>query len=220
MEELSPSSSCELGKKEYWSQFYSTELENFEDHGDTGDIWFGKKNLERIVNWLEKNKVEKSAPILDVGCGNGMTLISLARSGFENLTGVDYSEEAIQLAQKITDSKNVKANLKTLDFLNPSDQTKFCSKDFHVIIDKGTYDAICLDVEHIEEKRRQYIHQILNLLSSDGYFILFSCNWTKDELQKHFRDFCLNDEIDIPSISFGGKTGQTITALVMKKIHA
>ncbi|GBL77896.1 hypothetical protein AVEN_168533-1, partial [Araneus ventricosus] len=74
-----------------------------------------------------------------------------------------------------------------LDFLNPSDQTKFCSKDFYVIIDKGTYDAICLDVEHIEEKRRQYIHQILNLLSSDGYFILFSCNWTKDELQKHFR---------------------------------
>ncbi|KAF8789409.1 EEF1A lysine methyltransferase 2 like protein [Argiope bruennichi] len=143
MEELSPSSTCELGQKEYWDQFYSVELKNFEDHGDIGEIWFRKKNLERIVKWLEKNKVEKSAPILDIGCGNGMTLITLARSGFEDLTGVDYSEKAIQLAQKIAESENVKANLEV--------------------------------------------------------------------------NFCLHDEIDIPTISFGGKTGRTVTALIMKK---
>ncbi|XP_055925577.1 EEF1A lysine methyltransferase 2-like [Argiope bruennichi] len=217
MEELSPSSTCELGQKEYWDQFYSVELKNFEDHGDIGEIWFRKKNLERIVKWLEKNKVEKSAPILDIGCGNGMTLITLARSGFEDLTGVDYSEKAIQLAQKIAESENVKANLEALDFLSPSDPSTLNSKNFQVIIDKGTYDAICLDIEHVEEKRRQYIQQILNLLSSNGYFILFSCNWTKDELQQHFKDFCLHDEIDIPTISFGGKTGRTVTALIMKK---
>ncbi|GIY73408.1 EEF1A lysine methyltransferase 2 [Caerostris darwini] len=202
MEELSPSSICELGRREYWSEFYSEELENFEDHGDIGDIWFGKKNVERIVSWLTNKELEKSLPILDVGCGNGMTLVFLAKAGFVDLTGVDYAEEAILLAEKIAKNKNVKMNLKV---------------KFSIIIDKGTYDAICLDVEHVEEKRKQYINQILSLLASGGYFLLFSCNWTKEELLIHFKDFALYDEIEIPSIGFGGKTGQTVTALVMKR---
>ncbi|GIY64167.1 EEF1A lysine methyltransferase 2 [Caerostris extrusa] len=210
MEELSPSSTCELGRREYWSEFYSEELENFEDHGDTGDIWFGKKNVERIVSWLTNKELEKNLPILDVGCGNGMTLVFLAKAGFVDLTGVDYAEEAILLAEKIAQNKNV------MNFLE-EDSRNFCSKEFSIIIDKGTYDAICLDVKHVEEKRKQYIYQILSLLASDGYFLLFSCNWTKEELLIHFKDFALYDEIEIPSIGFGGKTGQTVTALVMKR---
>ncbi|GFQ74711.1 EEF1A lysine methyltransferase 2 [Trichonephila clavata] len=219
MEELRPSSSCELGRKEYWSEFYSTELENFEDYGDIGDIWFGKKNLERIVKWLDKNKVDKCLPILDVGCGNGRTLISLFKVGYEDLTGIDFAEEAILLAKKIAQNKNMKINLEVLDFLKEDikSSSMFCKKEFHVIIDKGTYDAIGLDVEHVEEKRKQYINQILNLLSSNGYFLLFSCNWTKEELLFHFKEFTLHEEIEIPSIGFGGKVGQTVTALIMKK---
>ncbi|GFU23473.1 EEF1A lysine methyltransferase 2 [Trichonephila clavipes] len=219
MEELRPSSSCKLGRKEYWNEFYSTELENFEDYGDSGDIWFGKKNLERIVKWLDNNRINKCLPILDVGCGNGMTLISLFKVGYEDLTGIDFAEEAILLAKKIAQNKNMKINLEVLDFLKEDLKSfsMFCNKEFHVIIDKGTYDAICLDVEHVEEKRKKYLNQILNLLSSDGYFLLFSCNWTKEELLFHFKEFMLHEEIEIPSIGFGGKVGQTVTALVMKK---
>lgn len=32
-----------------------------------------------------------------------------------------------------------------------------------------------------------------------------------------FLGFVIHDEIQIPSIGFGGKTGQTVTALVLKK---
>ncbi|GFU45790.1 EEF1A lysine methyltransferase 2 [Nephila pilipes] len=184
MEELSPSSSCELGRREYWNEFYTTELENFEDYGDIGDIWFGKKNLARIVEWFQNHGIDKCLPVLDVGCGNGMTLICLV---------LDFLKEDVKSS------------------------SMFCKREFHVIIDKGTYDAICLDVEHAEKKRKQYINQILNLLSSNGYFLLFSCNWTKEELLLHFKDFMLQDEIEVPSIGFGGKVGQTVTALVMKK---
>ncbi|KAG8196039.1 hypothetical protein JTE90_029008 [Oedothorax gibbosus] len=219
MEELNPSESCELGKKEYWEEFYSIELENFGDSGDTGEIWFGKKNLERIVNWLCKNEVDKDLPILDVGCGNAMTLVSLAKAGYTDLTGVDYAQEAIDLSKKIVEQKNLNITLETLDFLgaNLDSSSALYSKKFHIVIDKGTYDAICLDRQNAALKRKKYIEQVLRILSSAGFFLLFSCNWTKDELLQHFDAFSIHDEIDIPSISFGGKSGQTVTALVLKK---
>ncbi|XP_015920391.1 EEF1A lysine methyltransferase 2 [Parasteatoda tepidariorum] len=207
----------ELGKKEYWDQFYTTELENFDDFGEEGDIWFGRKNLERIVGWLIDNEIDKSASILDAGCGNGMTLISLAKVGFENLTGIDYSIEAIELAKKVAERNKAEIKYWALDILQPDPVFVKRLKEFHIIIDKGTYDAICLDREHIQEKREQYIQAIQNLLSPMGYFIIFSCNWTKEELLLYFKDWTLHDEIKIPTINFGGKTGQTVTALVLHK---
>jgi len=161
--------------------------------------------------------VDKSLPILDVGCGNGMTLISLAKIGFKDLSGIDYSDKAVQLAQKIADKSNVTIKFQALDFLNSEGSHGSILKSSHVIIDKGTFDAICLDLDHIEEKRAQYIHQIKNILSCEGYFIIVSCNWTKDELLLHFKDMRLHDEIEIPQISYGGRTGQTVTALIFKK---
>lgn len=31
-----------LSKHEYWEQNFQLELKNFEDHGDDGEVWFGK----------------------------------------------------------------------------------------------------------------------------------------------------------------------------------
>lgn len=44
-----------LGTKQYWDQFYDEELTNFQDHGDTGETWFGKRNALKIVNWIVEN---------------------------------------------------------------------------------------------------------------------------------------------------------------------
>lgn len=33
------SASCELGKQEFWEKTYAKEIANFEDTGDTGEIW-------------------------------------------------------------------------------------------------------------------------------------------------------------------------------------
>lgn len=31
-----------LSKQEYWQSNFEQELINFEDHGDDGEVWFGK----------------------------------------------------------------------------------------------------------------------------------------------------------------------------------
>ncbi|XP_054712988.1 EEF1A lysine methyltransferase 2-like [Uloborus diversus] len=219
MEDRESSSECALGRKEFWDDFYSKELENFHTFGDVGDIWFGKKNVDRIVNWLLQNEVGKKSSILDVGCGNGYTLICLGKHGFEDLAGIDYVENAILLARNVAKENNIKVKLEAADFLQPSSSSNILNHTYDIIIDKGTFDAVSLNPNENESKKKQFCKQVNHLLSQDGYFLLFSCNWTKEELLNIFKDFfSLYDEIEIPSIGFGGKTGQTVTAIILRKL--
>lgn len=54
------------------------------------------KNLEPMAKYagvtlkkIAHSRVDKHSKILDVGCGNGEKLVSLAKYGFKNLTGID-----------------------------------------------------------------------------------------------------------------------------------
>lgn len=219
MDEINASSLCSLGQKEYWESFYTKELDNFEDYGDEGDIWFGKKNFERIVSWMVDNKIDTFLPILDVGCGNGMSLVSLGKKGYKDLTGIDYAKEAIQLAENVAKIHNINIKFQVLDFLKDEEclDLSILKQEYYIIIDKGTYDAICLCQTDSETKKQKYVERIKQLLRLDGFFILFSCNWTKTELLRQFNGFTIHDEIEIPSIAFGGETGQTVTAVILKK---
>lgn len=51
---------------------------------------------ENPFNWLKPNLVNFNSKILDVGCGAGRLLLSMNRSGYTNLTGIDpYNSEDI-----------------------------------------------------------------------------------------------------------------------------
>jgi len=128
------------------------------------------------------NLNKENDKIIDVGCGNAMTLVELAKKGFTNLMGVDYSEKAVDLARKVLDNNDLpNVKLEVCDILD-----NMLSHDFKLVHDKGTYDAISLNPENPTEKRQKYIENIHRILLPGGYLILTSCNWTKDELLKHF----------------------------------
>ena len=64
-----------IGTKDYWNQCYETELKNYEDFGDFGEIWFGIKINGQIVNWIRDNLSDKQkTTILDIGCGKRISL--------------------------------------------------------------------------------------------------------------------------------------------------
>lgn len=43
-------------------------------------VRFGQHTLKKLVGWLEKNtSIEKDFTILDIGCGNGVTLIEMVK---------------------------------------------------------------------------------------------------------------------------------------------
>ncbi|KAI9144074.1 S-adenosyl-L-methionine-dependent methyltransferase [Paraphysoderma sedebokerense] len=206
-----------LGTKEYWDSMYETEIKNFQDHGDEGEIWFGEDSEEKMVDWVLDNHTNHGTRILDLGCGNGHLLFSLAESSYTNLTGIDYSPSAISLAKSILSTRNFPSSPSIqffqADLLNSNSVEQFVTKavlkengKFDVILDKGTFDAICLssaspspptsvDSENEKPKTTEkqkpadkkhlatlFVNSILQLLADDGHFLLTSCNWTMDEL--------------------------------------
>ncbi|KAK7824238.1 hypothetical protein U0070_001709 [Myodes glareolus] len=56
------------------------------------------------------------------------------------------------------------------------------------------------------------------VLEVKGFFLITSCNWTKAELLDVFSEgFELFEELPTPKFSFGGRSGNTVAALVFQK---
>ncbi|XP_047615890.1 EEF1A lysine methyltransferase 2 isoform X2 [Phacochoerus africanus] len=209
-----------LGTREHWDAVYERELQTFQEYGDTGEIWFGEESMTRLIRWMQKHKIPLDASVLDIGTGNGVFLVELAKSGFSNITGIDYSPSAIRLSGSIIEKEglsNIKLKrilIQVEDFLNPS--TKLSG--FHVCIDKGTFDAISLHPDSAVEKRKQYVQSLSRALNVKGFFLITSCNWTKEELLNEFSEgFELFEELPTPKFTFGGRSGNSVAALVFQK---
>ncbi|NXE64275.1 EFMT2 methyltransferase, partial [Calcarius ornatus] len=198
-----------------WDAAYERELQTFQDIGDTGEIWFGEESMVRIIRWLEKHKVPLDSSVLDIGTGNGVLLVELAKSGYMNLTGIDYSPSAIQLSEKVRDKEGMSnIKLKVEDFLAPSAELS----GFDICIDKGTFDAVSLDPSDAAGKRRLYVASLGRVLKPEGFFLITSCNWTKEELLNEFREgFEILEELPTPKFCFGGRIGNSVTALVFQR---
>lgn len=206
--------SSELGTLEYWEERYRQEINNFRSNGDVGDIWFGEDILEKLLRWISSCAViHKTAKIVDVGCGNGIMLVELARLGFENLLGVDYSEKAVVLAKEIASKENLTINYEVCDVL----AGKLGENNFDVVLDKGTYDAVSLSPTAKEDKKK-YVKNVHDCLRKDGLLVLTSCNWTREELDGQFYElFEFFYEIPTPQFKFGGKVGSVVTCVVYKR---
>ncbi|KAK4367946.1 hypothetical protein RND71_011738 [Anisodus tanguticus] len=191
-----------LGFQSYWNAAYADELANFREHGHAGEVWFGGDVMENVASWTKglcmdicrghlpnhiadasSESVEQHEKdvlgwsVLDIGTGNGLLLQELAKQGFSDLTGTDYSEGAVDLARSLADRDGF-TNVKFLvdDIL----ETKL-DKRFLLVVDKGTLDAIGLHPDG-PIKRVMYWDSVSRLVAPGGLLIITSCNSTKDEL--------------------------------------
>ncbi|MBU3907221.1 MAG: class I SAM-dependent methyltransferase [Nanoarchaeota archaeon] len=85
--------------------------------------------LKRFLSYLNKKRIR--GDLLDVGCGAGRHSILFAKKGF-NVTGFDYSSNAIKLAKRFTKKYNLDINFKVANVLSYKSRKKF-----DVIIDYG-----------------------------------------------------------------------------------
>ncbi|MDD3648168.1 MAG: methyltransferase domain-containing protein [Candidatus Dojkabacteria bacterium] len=88
--------------KNTWENFYKTRGRFYLlRHPDFGKV-------------IRKLKAYRTRKVLDLGCGSGRHLIELARNGF-TVTGVDFSKEALNLAEKWAKSEKLKITTAAAD---------------------------------------------------------------------------------------------------------
>jgi hypothetical protein len=125
--------------------------------------------------------------------------------GYLNVSGIDYCEASVQLARHIAQSKAIRDAVPEFNQADIFSLKESFPTDWQLILDKGTFDAICLRDEETRSTplSAQYTKLIAKMLNPSGFFLITSCktgslcvadiilirslgNWTKSELLRLF----------------------------------
>ena len=180
---------------ELWTDEY-TSKQMLEYHlNESIDVSSRKKSfIERSVEWIVSHfQVGSNTEIADFGCGPGLYTTRLAERG-ASVTGIDFSENSLQYAQKVAAEKGLKVNYvhaNYLDFdttdrfdliimimcdfcvLSPEQRTKLLSK-FSSLLKPG--GSVLLDVHSLnyfnqrEESATYELNQLNGFWSPEDYY--------------------------------------------------
>jgi cyclopropane fatty-acyl-phospholipid synthase-like methyltransferase len=107
---------------------------------------------------------------LDLGCGTGTNVITLAKSGWQ-VVGVDFVRRAINLAKKNAEQFEVEADFRVEDVT----RLESVNGKFNLILDMGCFHSLP------PSTRQSYILKIDQLLADSGTFLLYLFINTKQD---------------------------------------
>lgn len=128
---------------------------------DIGKLWEHQENTKEVINFLKNNSAKKSDNILELGCGEGRDAIYLLNKGYFNLLAIDYSKEAINTCNILTNNKYVN-KFRQLDLIEDELDKKF----------KFIYSISVLHMFVLEEHRNKYWQFIYNHLEKNGQALI------------------------------------------------
>ncbi|EEY22611.1 conserved hypothetical protein [Verticillium alfalfae VaMs.102] len=155
------------------------------------------------------------------------------------MLGVDYSERSVALARQIAAARRAAQEDEDKDVESEGEgeahigftEWDVLRGDFgavldgrqregwSVVLDKGTFDAVCLSGEQDAATGRR----------EGGLFLVTSCNWTEDELRAWFEGagdggaggkLVMVGRVAYPSFQFGGAKGQAISTVAFQRQRA
>lgn len=127
--------------------------------------FFAEYKAKKLAEWLPEKVTQKSAKILDFGCGDG-EMTNFVQQTFPNakLYGTDPSPKSIEQA---------KNSFKNIQFsINSDENTSLCyeSKTFDVIFSAGVFHHIPF------EKHESYIRELIRIMRPGGSLVIFELN--------------------------------------------
>jgi 2-polyprenyl-3-methyl-5-hydroxy-6-metoxy-1,4-benzoquinol methylase len=121
-------------------------------------------NLETPPDLLKKivdASLDKSSKIIELGCGAGNYVIYFANKGI-NVTGVDISSKAIDIAKSSAKEKGVSCNFFVCDVLNAMTEL---TDNYNFVYDWELLHHI------FPEDRAKYINNVYRLLKPEGMYL-------------------------------------------------
>lgn len=179
---------------------------------------------------------EANSTFLDLGTGNAQLLVGVREAGFEGtLTGLDYSEAAVSFAASVVDKAcreqewpRAAFEMVRADFLG--DDTWRSGKEWDVVLDKGTLDAIALADSRYPDPAgaaaltgvQVYPLRVHSLLARNGVFLITSCNFTETELEAIMAPagLAVFGRVRYPTFEFGGSKGQAVCTVAFRRTDA
>ncbi|KAI9795157.1 MAG: hypothetical protein M1816_000179 [Peltula sp. TS41687] len=237
----------------------SASASEADDRSSSSTDWFSEHQATtKLVRYLTSPQLgldKRTTSMLDLGSGNGALLSALRRQGAfsgPTMIGVDYSSASITLARRRQSAATKEVSRARSP---PPPPLRFERWDivredvpdwlvevggFDVVLDKGTFDAVCLsgeernageDGEGDDRVRRRacevYPAKVARLVKPDtGRLVVTSCCWTAEELRRWFEDgdgdgdgdghtrLKACDRIEYPSFVFGGRKGTCLACVV------
>ncbi len=99
---------------------------------------------------------------LDLGCGTGTNVITLARHGWQ-VTGVDFAWSAIRIARRKAQQAGIHADLQ----VNDVTRLNGIAGPFELVLDIGCFHNLP------DAGRPVYLHQLKRLLAAMGTYLLY-----------------------------------------------
>ncbi|MFA5031954.1 MAG: methyltransferase domain-containing protein [bacterium] len=132
----------------------------FEEHALNWQNIYSEKNLHSLIiqerlnyvlNYIDNLNLGKGAKILDLGCGAGVTSVSLLLKGFD-VCGIDVSEKMLDLAEK----NCIKAGLKCKNIFRQGsiENLDFDNNTFDVVVAMGLIEYLRWDYWGLQEMYR------------------------------------------------------------------
>ena len=129
-------------------------------------LYFGKPPWDTGISppeLLDFIKNHGPGCAIDIGCGTGTNVISLANAGWK-VTGVDFAPRAIKLARQKAGRAGVEAKF----FVRDATNLRGISGPFDLSFDLGCFHGIP------QEGKKKYLEQLDNLLVPGGSWLLYA----------------------------------------------
>jgi ubiquinone/menaquinone biosynthesis C-methylase UbiE len=112
-----------------------------------------------LLDFIQDHKAGRA---IDLGCGTGTNVITLARAGWK-VTGVDFAPRAIKLARQKLKKVGVQAELAVKDVT----KLEGINGTFDLAFDLGCFHTIQQD------GRPEYLSQLNRILAPNGFWLMY-----------------------------------------------
>lgn len=112
-----------------------------------------------LLDFIEKHKPARA---IDLGCGTGTNVITLAKAGW-HVTGVDFAPRAIRLAKQKLKYANAQAGL----YVNDATDLKGVNGPYEFALDIGCFHSIQ------ENGKTKYLKQLDRILAPNGFWLMY-----------------------------------------------
>ena len=165
------------------------EIQHYWNHRYTGYSQVNQKELEGIQRERWKEQFKRLLPanpnlkVLDIGTGPGFFSIILEELGYTPITGIDVSDNMLEVAKENIQKygkKNSRIQLIQMD----AQKLEFKPESFDIIVSRNVTWNL--------EKPKQAYSEWLRVLKPNGRLFIFDANWyaflQNESLEKKFEE--------------------------------